>query len=76
MTCWQEWKKLAAAHQKDAAHLRRENEQLREALRDIFEELDGRQNAPEHSHSIPGVWDDGEACKWCAKWNQIRTMIS
>lgn len=52
----------------------------------VFRELehrhgDERGNAPRHSHTIPGVWDEdngelaGKPCAWCALWNKGKEMI-
>lgn len=39
-------------------------------------------NAPGHSHSKPGIWDDdnkpairGTACQWCHVWNVARNAL-
>lgn len=52
----------------------------------VFRELehrhgDERGNAPRHSHTIPGVWDEdngelaGKPCAWCALWNKGKEML-
>lgn len=75
---------LFGRHGDPAIALRKEVHQLRSALRDIVDELDDGLDAdgPGHSHEVSGVWDRdngakaGTKCEWCAKWNQIRIMIS
>jgi hypothetical protein len=52
-----------------------------EAVRREMDEDDGG-NAPGHSHSRPGIWDDdnvpskaGKPCAWCLTWSKFTALI-
>lgn len=69
--------RLDAATQPPPAH-----DRMREALADIFEHYSDRDQAPGHSHDIPGIWDTdnepalaGKPCDWCAKWESARAAL-
>lgn len=42
----------------------------------------GIENAPDHAHDMPGIWDSdngakaGTQCAWCATWNAARAAIA
>lgn len=42
----------------------------------------GIENAPDHAHDIPGIWDSdngakaGTQCTWCATWNAARAALA
>lgn len=42
----------------------------------------GIENAPDHGHAVPGIWDPdngakaGTQCAWCATWNAARLALS
>ncbi|WP_157130341.1 hypothetical protein [Burkholderia pseudomallei] len=42
----------------------------------------GIENAPDHAHDIPGIWDSdngakaGTQCAWCATWNAARAALA
>ncbi|WP_147485887.1 hypothetical protein [Burkholderia pseudomallei] len=42
----------------------------------------GIENAPDHAHDMPGIWDSdngakaGTQCAWCATWNAARAALA
>lgn len=40
------------------------------------------ENAPDHEHEVPGIWDShngaksGTACAWCMTWNKARAALA
>lgn len=42
----------------------------------------GIENAPDHAHGMPGIWDSdngakaGTQCAWCATWNAARAALA
>ncbi|WP_369050469.1 hypothetical protein [Burkholderia gladioli] len=42
----------------------------------------GTENAPGHTHDVPGVWDTdngskaGKPCAWCMTWNRARAALA
>lgn len=65
------------------AELRRECDELRALMREVYDELEEGDDAPGHCHRIPGVWDmdnrkdlRGKPCEWCATWKRFRAAMS